>query len=60
MFILWVVVQVVQSLFEMMDTSRETYESLVEQKSELEDLWKNEKDKAKVAQRVRLSQKQSA
>lgn len=36
----------------MMDTSRETYESLVEQKGELEVLWKNEKDKSRVAQRV--------
>ena len=44
--------QVVQNLFEMMDTHREIYESLVEQKKELEDLWKTEKDKAKVAQRV--------
>ena len=39
----------------MMDTSRETYESLEEQKRELEDLWKNEKDKSKVAQRVSSS-----
>ena len=45
--------QVVQNLFEMMDTSRETYESLAEQKTELEDLWKMEKDKSRVAQRVR-------
>ena len=36
----------------MMDTNRETYESLVEQKKELEDLWQTEKDKSKVAQRV--------
>jgi hypothetical protein len=45
---------VVQKLFEMMDTGRETYESLMEQKRELEDLWKNEKDKSKVAQRRKL------
>lgn len=45
--------QVVQNMFEMMDASRDTYESLVEQKRELEDLWQTEKDKAKVAQKVR-------
>ena len=44
--------QVVQNLFDVMDMSRETYESLVEQKKELEELWKSEKDKSKVAQRV--------
>ena len=40
-------------MFELMDASRETYESLVEQKKDLEDLWQAEKDKAKVAQKVR-------
>lgn len=45
--------QVVQNMFEMMDASRDTYESLVEQKRELEDLWQTEKDKAKIAQKVR-------
>ena len=39
-------------MFEMMDASRDTYESLVEQKRELEGLWQTEKDKAKVAQKV--------
>lgn len=47
------IVQVVQSLFEMMDTSRETYESMLEQKNYLEDLWNKEKSKTKAAQKVK-------
>lgn len=46
--------QVVQTMFDMLDQSRENCEQLEEQKNELEELWKTEKDKWRVAQRVSL------
>ena len=41
-------------MFELMDENRESYLQLEEQKNELEDLWKQEKEKLRVAQRVSL------
>ena len=36
----------------MMDASKDAHEQLEEQKNELEELWKTEKDKLRVTQRV--------
>ena len=47
--------QVVQTMFEMMDATKEAYEQVEEQKNELEELWKTEKDKRKSAQQVGLA-----
>ena len=40
-------------MFEMMYQSQEANEDLEKQKNELEELWNAEKEKAKLAQRVR-------
>jgi len=39
-------------MFDMMDTNKDAYEQLEKEKDELEELWKTEKDKLKVTQRV--------
>ena len=44
--------KVVQTMFDMMDTNKDAYEQLEKEKDELEELWKTEKDKLKVTQRV--------
>ena len=40
-------------MFEMMDQSQEACEQLEQQRNELEELWRAEKEKGRVAQRVR-------
>ncbi len=39
-------------MFEVMDTNRDALDRLEAEKNELEDLWKQEKDKLRAAQRV--------
>lgn len=40
-------------MFEVMDSNKESLDRLEAEKNELEDLWKQEKDKLRAAQRVR-------
>ncbi len=42
-------------MFELMDTNKDTLDQLEAEKNELEDLWKQEKDKLRATQRVSSS-----
>lgn len=46
------VLQVVQSMFDLMDANKEQYEAVEAEKKELEMLWKQEKDKLRQTQMV--------